>query len=197
MKNKKIKNQKSSGVTIIELIVVLAIFLIIMSATVSIFLSIIQHQKRILIDQESLNQISYATEYISRSIRDSVVDETGSCIESSGNIYLLTHYNSLDGFYEGIKFISKDNTCQEFFLDIDGILKEVKDSQPWQNIISSKFNIKYVRFILNGDKTLSSASENNTIQPRVTMVLNIEIQTDSGLQEKIIQTTISNRNLNI
>jgi len=191
------KNQKSNGTTIIELVVVLAVFMIIIEVTFSIFISIVKHQKRILVEQEVLNQTSYITEYISRTVRDAVKDTTGGCLLDSSRIYLLTHYDSLAGFYGGIKFVTKDNVCQEFFLDTDGVLKEIKNAQAPQNILSSKFKIKYVRFIINGDKSLSIASFSDAVQPRVTMALDIEVQTGLTQQEKIIQTTISNSNLNI
>lgn len=195
-KLKSKKNNVSAGLTLIELVVVLAIFMLIIGVTVSIFISIVQHQERVLVEQESLNQTSYIEEYISRTIRSAVKDIAGSCL-NSGYIYLLTHYNSSAGFYGGIKFVTKDGVCQEFFLDTDGILKEIKNGQVPQGILSSKFAIKYVRFIVDGDKSLNSVSGNNKVQPRVTIVLDIKTQTSLDQQEKIIQTTISNENLNI
>lgn len=188
---------KQKGVTLIELVVVLAVFMLIMGVTISIFISILQRQKSILGEQELLNQMSYAIEYMSRPIRTAQKDTTGSCLPSSGYIYFLTHYDSVAGSYGGIKFITKDNVCQEFFLTDNGILKEIKNGQASQNILSRKFKIKYVRFIINGNKSLKIASQNDSVQPRITMVLDVQTPTDSGQQEKIIQTTISNVNLNI
>lgn len=174
MKPVKKESYKSRGFSMVELIVVLAVFMIIVSVSVSLFISIIRHQSIILAEQEMLNQASYVTEYMSRTIRSGIKDQTGSCIDNPGNIYLLTHFNSASGFYNGIKFITENNICQEFFLDDDNILKEIKDGQSAQSIFSDKFPLGYFRIILNGDKRLSVATENDLLQPRITFVLSIK-----------------------
>ena len=141
MKNKA-KNNLCRGVTLIELVVVLAVFMIIISVTVSIFISIIQHQKRILAQQEFLNQISYVAEYMSRSIRMAVKDTTGACLNGGPGLYSLKNYDASSGFYEGILFIANNGLCQDFTVDsIDGLLKESKNGVPahGQHILSSKF----------------------------------------------------------
>ena len=188
-----IKLQK--GVTLIELIIVLTVFTLILGTTASIFISVLNNQRRTLQEQELFNQTSYAIEYISRLVSDAVKDDDGSCLGSNyaGYNYLLTHFNSSDSFYEGIKFITKDDVCQEFFLDSDAVFKEKKDSNDAQNILSDSFNVIYARFIINGDKTLEGSSDEDSIQPRITFVL--DVKNKEG-QEKVIQTTVSQRNLN-
>jgi len=193
---RKKRDVLSRGVTLVELIVVLAVFVFIILVTVSIFTSIIRDQRGILTEQELLNQTSYVTEYMSRTIRAAIKDTTGNCLSSSGDIYLLTYYDLASGFYNGIKFITENNICQEFFLDTDGVLKEMKNGGSSQNILSDKFEIKYVRFIINGDKSLDVASESDSIQPRVTFAINVKVQTPLGQKEKITQTTASWINLN-
>lgn len=134
-------NQKAF--TLIELIVVMAIFLFIIGATLGIFISIIQQQKKVLAEQQFLNQISYIEEYMSKALRMATVDATGECLgyDNRGYIYLLTRYNGSlgsDGLFRGIKFLSQsdNNACQEFFLDGDGTLnnpfalKELKTYPP-------------------------------------------------------------------
>lgn len=197
---KNFKNEKSAGFTIIELVVVLAIFVIVIDATVVLFISIVKHQKRILLEQELLSQSSYAIEYISRSLRGAKKDETGVCLQDGGTpypgyIYLLTHYNPVSMFSEGVKFISATDDCKEFFLDGDGIFKEIKNGQPAQPLIADKFTVQYGRFVINGDGNLFGASENDPIQPRITILLGIQNNAPESQQEKIIQTTVSRRNI--
>lgn len=192
-------SKKSDGFTLVELVVVLVIFVIIIDVTIAIFISIIKQQKRILTEQELLNQTSYLTEYMSRSLRGAKKDTTGSCLKDGvttypGYFYLLTHPTAT--FYQGVKFISRTDDCKEFFLDTDGVFKEKKNSLPPQNILSSKFNIKYSRFIINGNKTLLGASEADSVQPRLTILLDVQSGSLGNQQEKIIQTTVSLRNLN-
>ena len=124
MQNKKTLNEK--GFTLVELIVVMTIFLFVIGAALSIFISIIQSQKRVLAEQQFLNQVSYAEEYISKGIRMAKAEVDENClIDSEGNvhpgyIYLLTHQNGQS--YEGIKFINQSGIsassgpiCEEFF----------------------------------------------------------------------------------
>lgn len=194
---KHYRNRYNSGVTLLELVFVLAVFSIIIIVMVSIFVSIIQQQKRTLGEQEMLNQISYIMEYIGRQGRMAILGSTGGCLGGSfvNHYYALTHYNVSTGFYQGLKFISSDNNCYEFFLDTDGALKEIKNGGAAQNIVSSTVGIAYARFVINGDKTLQGAIQNNAAQPRITFSFLLRMQRPEGQKEEIFQTTISQRNL--
>ena len=121
----------SKGFTLIELIVVMAVFLFVIGAAMGIFISIIQNQKKVLSEQQLLNQISYAEEYMSKAMRMAKVEENENCLIDSqgtdypGYIYLLTRYDINSQLYRGIKFINQNSSiCQEFFLYTDNILKE-------------------------------------------------------------------------
>ena len=136
----------SKGFTLIELIVVMAVFLLIIGAAIGIFLSIVQNQKRVLSEQQLLNQISYVEEYMSKALRmaktepatDSISPEP--CLKDysigldpadhPGYVYLLTRPDS-NGIFRGIKFInhSDGDACEEFYLDTSTtpyVLKELK-----------------------------------------------------------------------
>ena len=218
--NWKEKNKKN-GFTLIELVVVMAIFLLIMGAAVSMFVSIIQSQKKVFSDQQFLNQISYVQEYMSKAIRMAKSESGEGCLKDSstqalykGYIYLLTHpVTTSDGIkYEGIKFLNNSDTnsannavCQEFFLDTDGILKEDRDGATPVALTST--NIKFdaqnpIRFVVDGGSaTLNScpdpyhkcgASEADSTQPRITILMNVGA---AGEPAKTIQMTISRRSL--
>ena len=120
-----INNKEEKGFTIIELVVVLALFVLLIDASVGIFVSIVRHQRRTLQEQEFLNQASYLSEYVSKSLRTALKDEAGNCIGQNRS-YLMTHLDASSGFYQGIKFFAEDGACQEIFLDADGFLKEIK-----------------------------------------------------------------------
>ncbi len=192
---RRYKNEK--GITIVELIVVLAIFSFLILAAVSIFISAIQSQERALGEQDFSNEIGYMMELISRKARMATTDNTGSCLGSGfiNSSYLLTRYNSSSSFYQGIKFISDDKACYEFFLDTDGVIKEIKNGGAAQGILSSKFIVSYVRFLIDGQKNIQSAPESSLIQSRITFALDVTIPTKQGQQEKLVQTTVSQRNL--
>jgi len=192
---------KSKGFTLIELIVVMAVFLLIIGTALAIFISIVQHQKRILAKQELLNQTSYAIEYMTKGLRMAGKDYTGECIkdeyEGAGYVYKLTHYNN--GAYGGIKFVnqSDNNACQEFFLD-NSILMEAKNGGDAVPVTSLNLEINSLNFVLNGDSSYGylPSSEIDNVQPRVTVSLDVEIQGDNNQPATKVQTTVSQRDLN-
>jgi hypothetical protein len=67
-------------------------------------------------------------------------------------------------------------------------------------LTSEKFRINSIRFGINGTEgTIGSpnnASQGNGVQPKVTIVLDIQSQNPPGRIKKI-QTTVSQRNLNV
>ena len=114
--------KKEKGFTLIEMIIVMAVFFFVIGAALSIFISIVQNQKKVLAEQQFLNQISYVEEYMSKALRMAETsidsDPTTYCIPE-GYIYQLTRYDIENKIWRGIKFINQSDSgkCQEFFLD--------------------------------------------------------------------------------
>ena len=198
------RNPKSEnfqkGVTLVELVVALALFMAVIGVTVSIFLSVVSQQRAILQQQAVLNQASYLTDYLGRTIRMSLKDTAGNCLTDEsgphpGAIYLLTRQEN--GFYQGLKLLANNGVCHEIFLDEDGALKETKGGQEPQNILSDAFVIPYARFIINGDKELGQATGVDGLQPRVTFMINILTNVNGTPKNTFIQTTVSQINLNL
>ena len=206
----QISNYKQNkGFTLIELIVVIAVFLLVIGAAISIFISVVQNQRKILAEQELLSQTSYVIEYISKALRVAKKDTDGSCLGTDyiGHSYLLTRGNLSSPYYQGIKFInqSNNNACQEFFLDrsdLSGaVLKELKNSTNDSNAValtSSNININSIRFSINGIDGLVGMgdSDKGGIQPRVTIFLDVKSNKDANQVSKKIQTTVSQLDLN-
>jgi len=187
---------ENRGITLIELVVVLAVLSIVISTITGIFVSFLKQQSRILSEQEFLNQTSYTLEYIVRSVRTANQDTVGNCLGNTSYYYILTRFDATASAYQGIKVLSGDGVCHEFFLDTDGLLKEIKDGQSAQPILSGKFDIQYIRFIINGDKSISSVSLTDVIQPRVSVSLSVK-ELNGENQYKVIQTTVSTDTLNV
>ncbi len=189
------------GFSLIEVMVVLAIMVLITGTVMSMFISIVSHQKKILEEQELLTQESYTIEYVGRALMMAQQDVNGNCLglNNKGYSYVLTQYDAALGFYRGVKFINHldNDTCEEFFLNSDNpnnpVFQEMKNNVQAENLVSDKFKIVHARFVLNGDKSLSSASQNDTVQPRITILLDITTMSSGSEQEKIIQTTVSQR----
>ena len=207
---------KNRGFTLIEIIVSMAVFLLVVGIAVSIFVSIVTQQRRILSEQQLINQTSYVLEYMSKALRMAGIDdEFGSCIQDdfggvyANGIYVLTRQDtSGELLYKGIRFkdASAGDICHEFFLDVDeGVLKEIKSSGGFVNIntgdavalTSERIKINSIEFRINGESGLNYyVLEQDSTQPRITIFMEVQIP---GLPEqtaKKIQTTVSQRNLN-
>jgi prepilin-type N-terminal cleavage/methylation domain-containing protein len=228
-----LKNKNQKGFTLIELIVVMAIFLFVIGTAIGIFISMVQNQKKVLAEQQFLNQISYVEEYMSKALRMAGKDEDGtSCLGTgyAGYSYLLSR--PYGGYYEGVKFLDQSNNiCEEFYWnDQKQVLEEIKnnDNANPVDLTSSNMKITSVRFGVDGTTGCVDAGSTNcpngdnadsvaSLQPRVTMVFKIIIpgenqggkncasDTDCLYNEacdkkcvpaRIIQTTVSQRNLN-
>ena len=229
VKNIKISKERQKGFTLVELVVVMAVFLFVIGAAVTIFISIVRHQKTVLSEEQLLNQISYVEEYMSKALRMARIDITGNClidqtsvgggIAHPGYIYLLTRYDDA-GIFKGIKFInaSNNNACQEFFLDDTTdpehpVLKELINSIDDNYAValtpdSLQFEVvNPIRFSINGsDGSVTGmgcsdkpddcgATAIDGIQPKVTVLLRVSLPGEST--PRTIQTTVSQRNLNV
>ena len=170
MKNYKKKLNLEKGFTLIELVVVMGVFLFVVGGAFAIFLSIVQNQRNILTEQQLLNQISYAEEYMSKALRMAAAEPQpgNSCLTDNfgdhpGYIYLLTRYDLGLGMARGIKFLNQsepdtngDPQCQEFYWDKNtGALMEQKyiDGDTEGSAVAltpTSLTIKSVRFIING-----------------------------------------------
>jgi len=178
---------KNSGFTLVEMLVAVAIFSIITGVAIGIFVMAMKEQRKILAQQQLLDQTSYAEEYMSRAIRMARKDD----IEIGGEFaYCLldykVNYATTTTGQGGIKFRNYNNYCQEFYLQ-GGQLRENKGgvdlalTSPGLTVISFKI-------------TSSGWDQADNFQPAVTMFL--DITGKEGTEIKI-QTTISQRNLDV
>lgn len=194
------------GFTVIELLVGIVLFTLVVGAAVSVFLSVVSHQKKILSEEQLLNQISYAQERMSKALRMAKKDADGDYLDV-GYIYQLTRPDISSWLYRGIKFINQSNNSawQEFFLE-DGILKEIADARVSSTAVPltpDSLEIVAIRFGVNGadgcyggETCPDGVSDDSDIQPRVTIVLSVRVADDPEEPIKTIQTTVSQRNLN-
>ncbi len=228
-KQKKSFLSLSKGFTLIEVVVVMAIFLFIIGAAIGIFLSVVKNQKKVLAEQQLINQVSYIEEYMSKAMRTAAVDLDGVCIDNSGltgdnsgYIYLLTEPDATDdNFFKGIRFFNQSTLeCQEFFLE-NGILKELRgangeavleENRDAEKIAITSLNLEIsnIRFAINGkpgkvndsylckeDADICGATNKMLLQPMVTIILEIKVPEDPESPLRTIQTTVSQRNLNV
>lgn len=164
---------KKNGYSLVEILVALMIFSIAISALSSFLVNAIKSQNSTLASQELVDNISYALEYMSRTIRMAKKDLTGSCITAKSNYA-----------FEGqcLKFVNYENKCQEFCLD-GTRLREIKEGQG--NYLTSE-SLEITAFSVWPS---GSWDQDDNEQPMVTIFLKV-----NGSE---FQTTISQRNLDV
>ena len=171
----------SKGFTLIEMMVVMAVFLLITSAAIGIFISIVKSENSILSEQQALSQMSYIQGYMSQAIKSAVTDQLGTCVSfnpvSNQPRTFLPGYNA-DKLYTSIQFLNgSDKTdsfgnpsssgtpvCDKFYLD-GNILMELKTYGPTYlsgtgpvALSSSVFDISAIRFAIDGINKKSDGS---------------------------------------
>ncbi len=176
--------------TLVEMIVTVFIFSIVFGAASGLFVSAIRNQSRSLASHQLLNQTSYLIEYTGRAIRMAEKDTTGTCISTNLNYATTTSGTG------GIRFKNYEGQCQEFFREWDGsagVYRLKEDKAGNINHLTSP-NLDVFSFNIGPS---DSWDQNDELQPRVTMFLEIR-KAGAGSQPKIkIQTTLSQRRLDI
>jgi len=188
------KNQNSKGFTLVETLVSLLIFGFISVILVNIFVSVLNSQRRILQNQELMNQSSYALEYIAKIVRMAENDADGTCVTAGENYALGT--NSITFLAYDTKSLSYK--CTQFLLQ-DNAIKEKKSTDDTsanlgtaQEITSSSVKVDDLIFAVTGDVL------NDSLQPKVTIMIKMESSTSfSNPPSLIIQTSVSQRKLDI
>ncbi|MBU4481359.1 prepilin-type N-terminal cleavage/methylation domain-containing protein [Patescibacteria group bacterium] len=188
--------KKSKGFTLVEMLVTLFIFSITFGAASGLFVSAIKNQSRTLASQQLLDQTSYLIEYMGRALRMARKDDIDY---GDGAVNCLSgdkvNFATTTG---GIKFRNYNNQCQEFYRECAGEVCRLKEKKgpvgsEIENYLTSP-NL-YVESFNIGPS--DSWDQDDNLQPRVTMFLEIR-KAGAGSQPKIkIQTTISQRELDI
>jgi hypothetical protein len=169
------------GFTLVELLVISALFSLVIGAISTIFIVGVSSQRKILEEQDILNQISYAVEYMGRALRmaKKEVDSPPTCLSQTGLNYEKTS--------NGIKFIDYNGNCTEFFKENGKLKKRV--GLDIFDLTSPKIEVSQFNIELLGE------NQTDNLQPRVTIFL--EVQRKEGGSKIQAQTTISQRNLDV
>jgi prepilin-type N-terminal cleavage/methylation domain-containing protein len=173
------------GFTLIEVLVVMAIFSIAIGSITGIFISGLSSQRRILAEQDILNQLSYVIEYMGRAIRMAkkddirIGDTEKHCLSGEKVNYEVNPEKTK------ITFRNYQNQCQSFYLDSNQIFED-KDGTILA-LTSPKIKVNTLKFEVSGE------SQTDNLQPRVTIFMEVE----RGGRKLQLQTTISQRDLDV
>ncbi len=202
VRNKKIKEkdfiQFTTGFTLVEMLVSIAVFMSVMVIAIGSFISILNANKKSQAMKTVVDNVTFAVDSISRSIKigknykcdDGATKESITLLNScsdGGN--LIQYYNEADDKYIQYIFIKSENieeegdgNIQKRICDGDGVC----DSNGWQSMTGpvENIDIKNMKFYVLGTDT-----EGNTWgekkQPRVI----ITVEGTSGDKNMISNTS--------
>ncbi|MBI2642531.1 MAG: prepilin-type N-terminal cleavage/methylation domain-containing protein [Candidatus Wildermuthbacteria bacterium] len=186
----------SRGFTIIELMVALFIFTLIGAGAANLLLTATASQRDSLTTQEVLSKTSTLGEYMSRALRGAKKElniPPQNCLTTIGRGY------NYELNAERIRFLNRENLCQEFYLSGTEILERKSTDDKAQNfgqavaLTSSDVNVLALRFSLLGE------GQQDSLQPRATVYFQVQSQGSKPEAQNIIhfQTTISQRNFDV
>ncbi len=181
MDNNRIKN----GYTLVEILVGIAIFALLVAGPTGLFISSLRSQNRILGLREIVDSSSYLLEYMSRTLRMAQKDTTGICISPG------TNYEYPVGHNRRIRFLDYKDDCHEFALTGTILREKSPLGAPWVDLTSSDLEITDLQFEMSGE------DQNDDLQPRVTILLEITKAALPDFPEVKVQTTISQRDLDV
>ena len=171
------------GFTLVEVLTSVAIFSILTGGAVGFLVSGLKSQAKFLTTREIVDNSSHAVEYMSRLLRMAKKDKEGNCITENVN-----YETSGEGTI--IKFLDFKDRCKEFTLLNNQIIVEENGGGALA-LTSDNLTVDFLKFEVKG------GGQEDDIQPRVTMLFEIKGKNAQDSTGARIQTTISQRNLDI
>ncbi len=183
---------KNKGFTLVEMLVVIAVFSILLIAITGVFVSGIRVHRNSLAIEQLADQTNYAMEYMGRGLRMAKRAENSAAPCSIQNrTYLVVGSDKKD-----ISFLrpkDNDTECVKFSLkttaDNRGVIMENVNDGSDVALTSDDIDVKNIQFVVTGD-------DYGVSQPKVTILIKAESVAGNPKHEITLQTTISQRDLN-
>ncbi|MDP2637411.1 MAG: prepilin-type N-terminal cleavage/methylation domain-containing protein [bacterium] len=188
----------SKGFTIIELMVAVAIFVVLTIGAANFLFSATISQRDSITMQEVLTESSSVAEYMGRALRGAKKELNSgpqNCLTTVGRGY---NYE-LNGTNDRVRFLSRENLCQEFYLSGTEILERKSTNNTAQSfgeaveLTSSDILVQELRFSVTGQ------NQTDSLQPRASFFFKMQsVGEKAEAQNRVqVQTTISQRNFDI
>jgi prepilin-type N-terminal cleavage/methylation domain-containing protein len=211
---------KQSGFTLIEMIVSLALFSVVVTIAVGALLVLISSNQRLQNEQSVMTNLSFALDSMTREIRtgsnyycvnrnsvnagptDTRIFRDGAVLDSSVVGACATGKTNAAHRYQGISFVEAGesitgaaNTKIVYFYDAteQSIFRRVS-GQDAQSIVSSGIVITDAEFFVTSPQVLS---DGDLRQPVVTIYLEAKDSNDPTEKVYKIQTTVTQRTLDL
>lgn len=203
------------GFTIIEMIVSLGVFSIVITIAVGALLMLIATNQQLQSEQSVMTNLSFALDSMTREIRTGThyyCDSAGNLngifassynLDALGNSYRDCS-NGRGGRIHGLAFNEGGNSISGannrilyYFDENDGkIYRRVGTSAP-ESIISTGIYIRDMYFYVAGSKPLSAGNPDYKDQASVTIFIEAAETLDSTAEPYYIQTTVTQRTLDL
>lgn len=187
--------KEQGGFTLMEMVVVLAIFTMSSVIIANIFITLINTQRKIITQQKILSEARYAMDIMSRNIRMGTISYNDySSIQTpyENELYL----KDIDGNKNFFKLCDTTGDCVESCpADVEKcLIMSIDEGANWESITSKNIEIQDLRFYIRPTNDPFDDGSPN-IQPRVSILLNIK--NSSALShyrsEIVLQSNMSTR----
>jgi prepilin-type N-terminal cleavage/methylation domain-containing protein len=191
------------GFTLIEMLVSLSLFTMVAVIAVGTLLSLLGNNTQVVGDEEVMTSLSFALDSMTREIR------TGSeyyCIAGAtiaSTSYDATQVRDCTGAPSGFSFREAgesitggaDNSRIAYYLDSNKIIRKVGDS-TYESMLSKDIKVTGLRFFVTGTTPLGQTST-NIAQPTVTIVIDAQAASGTNQRPFTVETTVTQRPLDI
>ena len=191
-----IKNilKNKSGVSLIEIMLAVGIFVVLIGLTLGIFKSTIESQKSIISSQNTQESLRFLFEIMSKEIRSAKIADHG-CEAFTGNSSGTEIYDTEAGNTE-LYFKNSNNECVAYYVDAndDLIIRRHDGGANDISLAITPNDIKVTDLVFNVNDNIIGALPDEKIQPYLTMKIELEaINVGAHKNPMIMQTTISSR----
>lgn len=177
--------QNSKGYTLVEILIAMSVATIVIGSSMAMFSNALSVQSRIINLNDTISELNYLMNYISRNLRMAQYDKAGVCGELDAN------YNQLGT--DEIYFKNQEGNCWGFYLANGVIYKDDDLNQnPSQDVrlTSELIEVKTFKVV----DSIGSWLRTDLYQPRVTLLIEAINSKDPDRTVKL-QTTISQASL--
>ncbi len=195
----------SAGFTLIEMLVSLALFTIVATIAVGTLLVLINGNSRVVGEQSVMTGLTFALDSMSREIRTGTDYYCGSIAQVSGasvtgsstNVSNCTSGNVAFSFREAGESITGGSSQGRiaYYFSNNMIYRKVGTGTPVP-IIGDDVRVTSARFVVTGSEKLT-ANLTDKVQPIVTLVMTAVASSSDGLSPFTVQTTVTQRALDI
>jgi len=199
------KNELSKGFTLMEIVVVLAIFAVASTIISEIFVNLHKSQVHIRDAQQASTEVRYILDIMAREIRSKNIDYaaySGGITEGSDVLYLIK--NNATGVEDKVAFQKISGAACGFDLPVEKAqclqIRRGGDGGIWNTISSPSLSVENIKFYvapLQDAFPQGGATGAPDVQPRVTIVLwtsnNARNPRPDELKFSYLQTTVTSR----